>query len=146
MLKQVYTWMAQKTEKPTRRHVLQALVFGFLALFLWPFKRAYAKKVGFLVTKVAELQQVGGAKLLTIKNRPILVIRDGENSVHALNPECTHKKCQVLYKKELNSLACKCHKSSFKLDGTVVSGPAPKPLTTYPAILDGEQIVITLPD
>jgi Rieske Fe-S protein len=31
------------------------------------------------------------------------------------------------------------------LDGTVISGPAPRALQTFPAELRGEQVVISLP-
>ena len=139
---------AEPIRRPTheRRSVLRLLTGAVIALVTLPASWARAKKVGLSITKMAELQKVGGSRLLTVKDTKLLVIRDSDTTVKAINPMCTHKKCEVRYKADSNDLFCKCHKSAFKLDGTVVAGPAPKPLQTYEAALNGEQIVISLPD
>ena len=129
-----------------RRGFLRTLCAGLAFVLTFKARRAHAKKVGLALGKVAELQQVGGARVLNIKDQKILIVRDSETSVRAINPTCTHKKCEVKYKQNTNTLFCKCHKSAFQLDGTVTAGPAPRPLQTYPAEIQNEQIVITLPD
>ncbi|WP_051179817.1 QcrA and Rieske domain-containing protein [Nocardia concava] len=53
---------------------------------------------------------------------------------------CTHLGCKV------NAVAdgvikCPCHGSSFHLDGTVASGPAPRALDTKAIRVDGDKIV-----
>jgi cytochrome b6-f complex iron-sulfur subunit len=57
--------------------------------------------------------------------RPIAMFRDAEG-VYAVSTVCTHLGCIV--KVEANGFDCPCHGSRFALDGTVVKGPAPKPL------------------
>lgn len=128
-----------------RRGFLRLLTVSVVAAITLPYRWAQAKKVGLKVAQVPNLAKVGGSALVTIKGRDLLLIRDSEQAVYAINPECTHKKCQVAYKASLRGLACKCHKSAFKLDGTVVSGPAPRKLETFPAELRGDQVVISLP-
>lgn len=129
-----------------RRGVLKAIVGAVIAFCTFSASRAQAKKVGLALGKVSELQNVGGSKLLKIKDQDVLLIRDGADSVRAVNPVCTHKKCLVRYVQESNDLHCKCHKSAFKLDGTVMGGPAKKNLAIFPSQVANGQIVITLPD
>lgn len=129
-----------------RRTFIQQLCFWAVAAVTLPYRVVQAKKVGLKLTQVPALGKVGGSALVTIKGRDLLLVRDSAQEVFAINPECTHKKCQVAYKAALRGLACKCHKSAFKMDGTVVSGPAPRPLQTFPAQLRGDQVVISLPE
>ncbi len=44
---------------------------------------------------------------------------------------CTHLGCITQWKQEQDLIACPCHGSKFRRDGTVVSGPAPRPLPHY---------------
>jgi cytochrome b6-f complex iron-sulfur subunit len=57
--------------------------------------------------------------------RNVAVFRD-EEGVHAISTVCTHLGCIV--KANPNGFECPCHGSGFQRDGTVVKGPAPKPL------------------
>lgn len=137
---------AQMGHTAARRGFVKQLCFVVVAAVTLPYRLAQAKKVGLKLAQVPGIAKVGGFELVTIKGRDLLLVRDTAADVYAINPECTHKKCQVAYKATERGLACKCHKSAFKLDGTVVSGPAPRPLQTFPAQLRGEQVVITLPE
>lgn len=57
--------------------------------------------------------------------RSVAVYRDTEG-VYAISTICTHLGCVV--KPNAQGFECPCHGSGFKKDGTVVKGPAPKPL------------------
>jgi cytochrome b6-f complex iron-sulfur subunit len=57
----------------------------------------------------------------------IYVIRAAEG-FYALSAVCTHLGCLTAWKPELNQIACPCHGSKFRSDGTKIEGPAPKPL------------------
>lgn len=136
---------------PSRRAWLgQTLAAGAAACLVlaWPWRRALARKIGLKLAQLDSLREVGGSQVLNLKglDGPLLLVRDGETSVRALNPMCTHKKCMVRYSAESGKLHCKCHKSAFKLDGKVLGGPAKKDLATYPASLTHDQVVVTLPD
>lgn len=129
-----------------RRSFMTLLVGGCVALMSLPARWAQAKKYGLKRTTIKALDTVGGSAQVKIKDKDVLLIRDTETSIRAINPVCTHKKCMVRYQSATNDIGCKCHKSKFLLDGTVVSGPAPRPLGVYQASLTGEQIVISIPD
>jgi cytochrome b6-f complex iron-sulfur subunit len=57
--------------------------------------------------------------------RPVVLVRDGEG-VYAVSRVCTHLGCIV--QPSPTGFDCPCHGSRFAADGSVVKGPAPKPL------------------
>ena len=58
-------------------------------------------------------------------NRPVAVFRDSDG-VYAVSTVCTHLGCIV--KQSPTGFDCPCHGSRFSPDGSVLRGPAPKPL------------------
>ena len=50
------------------------------------------------------------------------------NGVYALSAVCTHLGCLTVWKPEAGVIACPCHGSTFQRDGSVIAGPAPRPL------------------
>jgi nitrite reductase/ring-hydroxylating ferredoxin subunit len=128
-----------------RRTFLRSLGAAALAFLTFPASWVQAKKIGIELQKAPELQQPGGTKLVRYKGLEILVVRDKKLGVHAINNTCTHKKCKVKYRTETDGLFCKCHKSAFALDGKVLAGPAPRPLTTYSAVMKQGRVIIDLP-
>jgi Rieske Fe-S protein len=73
----------------------------------------------------------GPVVLVTGEDLPeaILLIRTEEGAYRALGARCTHLGCQVRPGKHV--LRCPCHGSVFDLAGTVIRGPARKPLARY---------------
>lgn len=47
---------------------------------------------------------------------------------YAMSAICTHLGCLTAWKPELGIIACPCHGSKFRRDGTKIEGPAPRPL------------------
>jgi glycine/D-amino acid oxidase-like deaminating enzyme/nitrite reductase/ring-hydroxylating ferredoxin subunit len=58
----------------------------------------------------------------------LAVYRDDDGVAHALSAVCTHLGCQVAFNPIERSWDCPCHGSRFAVDGTVLDGPATKPL------------------
>jgi len=105
---------------------------------------AFAKKLALSLDKVPALKEVGGSARVKLNGQEILLIRDGQNSVHGVSPKCTHQACYVAYNHKDGKIECPCHSSSFDLSGKVLGGPAPKPLPTYPVKLDKERLIISV--
>ncbi len=63
--------------------------------------------------------------------------------IFAVSAVCTHLGCITQWKPELEMIACPCHGSRFNRDGTVVHGPAPRPLSHFAVRLmpDGNLLV-----
>jgi len=60
-------------------------------------------------------------------NSAIYVIHSQEG-LFSLSAVCTHLGCLTAWKPDLGIIACPCHGSKFRQDGTKIEGPAPKPL------------------
>lgn len=57
-----------------------------------------------------------------------------------LSTTCTHAGCKVTEIRD-GAIDCVCHGSRFALDGTVLAGPAKKPLAAKPVRVEGGSIV-----
>jgi cytochrome b6-f complex iron-sulfur subunit len=74
---------------------------------------------------------VNSSAYLTVEDEPVLLIRGEGEKITAISAVCTHLDCLVGYRKSNNDIFCKCHSSSFNLEGIPVEGPAKKPLPKY---------------
>lgn len=72
----------------------------------------------------------------------VLVIRTEEGVYRALGARCTHLGCLVRPGKQV--LRCPCHGAVFDLAGTVIRGPARKPLPRYAVEATEENLEIVL--
>jgi cytochrome b6-f complex iron-sulfur subunit len=57
----------------------------------------------------------------------IFIVRSPEG-FYALSAVCTHLGCLCVWKQESATIGCPCHGSAFRRDGSIIVGPAPKPL------------------
>lgn len=60
----------------------------------------------------------------------------------ALSHDCTHSQCRVDFLPERGVIVCPCHGSQFSVTGTVLAGPAPRPLERYAVSLHAGQVVV----
>lgn len=58
--------------------------------------------------------------------------------LYAMSAVCTHLGCLTAWKPELDMVACPCHGSKFRRDGSKIEGPAPRPLRWLKASLSDE--------
>ncbi|ABW26978.1 QcrA and Rieske domain-containing protein [Acaryochloris marina] len=110
-----------------------------------PAPKAEATPGGFI--KVGQTQDLdkNGRILQTLKgNQKVLVVRDPKNAdtLHALNPTCTHQGCPVDWKQDSQDIFCACHGSTYTPDGAVAKGPASEPLESYDIKVEGDAILV----
>jgi cytochrome b6-f complex iron-sulfur subunit len=74
--------------------------------------------------------------------RPVYVRRLASGELVAVLASCTHQGCQP--EPVGDRLLCPCHGSEFAFDGTVLQGPAERPLTRYAVSVEGDDIVVRL--
>ena len=67
-----------------------------------------------------------------------IYIVHGPEGLYAMSAVCTHLGCLTAWKPELEMVACPCHGSKFRRDGSKIEGPAPRPLRWLKAWLSDE--------
>ena len=71
---------------------------------------------------------VGGGAVLRVDGERCAVHRDDTGRLHAVSATCTHLGCIVSFDEADPAWECPCHGSRFAVDGTVLHGPANRPL------------------
>lgn len=76
----------------------------------------------------------------------VAVVRDPQNAnaLLAVNATCTHKGCIVKWKSDKKQYVCPCHDAEFTANGTVIAGPADKPLIRYNAKIDKGYVLVSI--
>jgi Rieske Fe-S protein len=98
--------------------------------------------------KVGDLKPNEG-KIFKFGNRPAIIILkpDGDPgsaaSYVAFTAVCTHLNCTVQYRPDLKHIWCACHNGHYDLNGKVISGPPPAPLTQFTVAIKGEEIFVS---
>jgi cytochrome b6-f complex iron-sulfur subunit len=77
-----------------------------------------------------------------LQDQQVYIVRMPEG-FYAVSAICTHLGCVTQWKPDTDQIACPCHGSKFKADGTKIEGPAPRPLPHFAISLtaDGELFV-----
>lgn len=70
----------------------------------------------------------GEGRIMTIKGKKLAMYKDEKGHICPLSAVCTHMGCIVKFNTAEKSWDCPCHGSRFNTDGTVIHGPAIKPL------------------
>ena len=99
---------------------------------------AKTRQAGSPIAAVANVPVGGG---LVVKDQKIVVTQPQEGEFKGFSAVCTHAGC-VVSKVTNGTINCPCHGSRFSIeDGSVVSGPAKKPLGESSIAVKGTQIV-----
>jgi len=128
----------------TRRWVLSVMGRGAVALaFLIQMgaaARAFLPNVLYEPLKRFKLKRPDQyAQGLTFDpDHRLFVIRNQDN-FHVISAVCTHLGCTVQWR--ATEFACPCHGSHFRADGSVIGGPAPRPLAWYDVSLSPDGFI-----
>ena len=85
--------------------------------------------------------RIDGWKVLSEKTTA-WVVKFGEDKVVAYGPQCTHLGCAYHWDDQNKNFLCPCHTSTFGLDGSVLSGPAPRPLDRYETKIENSHLMV----
>lgn len=135
----------------TRRALLDtfagALVFasvaagaGVVAMFASP-PPPRREDVGEIdVAGLADVKAKGSVRFHFGREPCILIHANGQ--LHALSLVCTHLGCLVEWSPAARQLTCPCHRAAFGLEGNVIEGPPPRPLTSFTVAVVGDRVLV----
>ncbi|MBI2520833.1 MAG: Rieske 2Fe-2S domain-containing protein [Bdellovibrio sp.] len=87
---------------------------------------------------------IGTAKKIISGGKVILVVHMA-SGFKAFSAICTHLGCIVDWDDKKHRIACPCHAGFFNPeDGTVISGPPPKPLLSYSIKVVNGRVMVTV--
>jgi cytochrome b6-f complex iron-sulfur subunit len=113
-----------------------SIAYPLLRYLAPPSKHAGAGKGSF------KKSDIGNAKEIVVNGTPAIIINRPGKGYIALSRVCTHLGCLVEYDRDNKRLVCPCHAGIYDLEGRVLSGPPPKPLTAFPLKVEGEDITV----
>ena len=94
---------------------------------------------GTELAKTSDIPECGGK---VFEAQKVVVTQPTAGTFKAFTAVCTHQGCSVK-KIEKNVINCPCHNSNFSAeDGSVKSGPAPKPLAEAKITVNGDSIML----
>lgn len=130
-----------------RRSFLKVLMALPLGAILTGASRS-GSSTTFELDGMEELKEVGGSVLIkdvtigkTTTN--LIIVRKSETDYVVFSAVCTHKKCNVRFKNDLNAFKCPCHGSLYDIDGVVQNGPAPANLTRFKSEIQGNKLIVS---
>ncbi|NBP92171.1 MAG: Rieske (2Fe-2S) protein [Actinobacteria bacterium] len=108
--------------------------------------RTVKSQMGEIVLASTSAVAMGESKIIGYKDllgvTKHYVVTRTSDGLRAFDTTCTHEGCAV--ELAANQLACFCHLSYFdRMNGEALSGPAKKPLLSYPLRESNGQILVT---
>jgi len=99
--------------------------------------------IAITVDATSSLSAVGTAALVTASGRQFLVAHTGQNTFVTVTAICTHEQCTVsTFQNQMYE--CPCHGSQYSTSGTVLRGPATRPLTQFTTSFANNVLTITV--
>ena len=145
LLLHTLSWLARRRGDRGRGVALSALGYGVATFSAWLGDHlSFAKGVGVNQTAFEEAPSAwtpvldepeleeGTPTPARANGLGVVLVRNGER-LYALADRCSHRGCS-LHKGKLNpnqTLTCPCHGSTFRLDGSIVKGPATSPQPAF---------------
>ncbi|HEX3478964.1 MAG TPA: Rieske (2Fe-2S) protein [Kofleriaceae bacterium] len=99
--------------------------------------------IDLTVAENQPLTTAGGAMLVDMAGDTIMVARISDTQVVALSAICTHAGCSMDYAAGQKVIDCPCHGSQFATDGSVLRGPAVRPLRVYTVTMANNLITVS---
>jgi len=103
--------------------------------YLWP-SVLFELPTRFLAARLSDLER---RVILFLRKRRVYVVKDTEG-LFAETAVCTHLGCLTRPNPNEDGFFCPCHGSVFALDGTVLKGPAPRPLEHFTMERKGDRL------
>ena len=73
----------------------------------------------------------GEGKVVYLDDKRVAVYRDAHGTLSMVSAACTHMDCEVHFNAAETTWDCPCHGSRFRVDGSIIAGPAERALPPH---------------
>jgi Rieske Fe-S protein len=124
--------------------ILLSVYFIFVPIVRFFFPPSKIMEEGGRQLHVANMEslQIGRAKMVLFRNKPVLIIRT-ENSVVALSGVCPRTGCYLKWDYLSQQIICPCDYSAYDINGSLLRGPDSVPLKRYNIDIIDDKIYIS---
>lgn len=144
----------QQMDMGRRRFITSLLSFSVVATlggvlvpiigYLWPPKRALGGTGERVEVGKAIEFPVGQGKVVSVNDKPVIVVNTEQSGAKAFSAICTHLGCIVEWDENRNIILCPCHDGRFSpVNGGIISGPQPAPLPELPVTVEGDTLYVS---
>ncbi len=157
------TTQVQQDQKPqvrplTRRELLNYVWLGSLGVFLaevggvgliFAFPRFREGEFGgkFTLGVVRDTFPPPDGDPIPLNEGKFWLVRTADNEILALYRVCTHLGCLYNWQPSEHKFICPCHGTQYQLNGTYITGPAPRSADRFVImLLDGQGNVVAQTD
>lgn len=111
--------------------------------YLWPPARAAGSVGERVLAGTADEFPPNSGKVVSVNNKPVIVVNTETGGVKAFSAVCTHLGCIVYWHEKRAVIQCPCHDGRFNpVNGRVIMGPPPAPLAEYSVQVYGDEIYV----
>jgi menaquinol-cytochrome c reductase iron-sulfur subunit len=72
----------------------------------------------------------------------VYILSNNGRDYIAMSNICTHLGCHIRWITDQNLFFCPCHNGEFDINGNVIAGPPPRPLTRYEVKVENNQLYV----
>jgi cytochrome b6-f complex iron-sulfur subunit len=82
--------------------------------------------------------------VVPVNDKPVIVVNTEQGGARAFSAICTHLACIVEWDETRQIILCPCHDGRFSpVNGGVISGPPPAPLSELPLTVEGDGLYVS---
>jgi len=72
----------------------------------------------------------------------VYVVKKPDGKINTFSNVCTHLSCRVTWQADQGQFVCPCHDGRFGKDGSIISGPQPRPLDQFEHDIDEDGTIM----
>ncbi|MBV9303188.1 MAG: ubiquinol-cytochrome c reductase iron-sulfur subunit [Acidobacteriaceae bacterium] len=93
------------------------------------------------VQRSITVEQVDGWRK-TVSDKIVYITKSSSGELEVLSAVCPHLGCSVQWRDSKHGFECPCHAASFRPDGSITGGPAPRAMDTLQTQIQNGRLMV----